>query len=166
MRTIFPMSLKTSFIFAVMLILSSCMTTKIEDKDISLKDTSEHIVKVSDLISKCEWIHLDNIPNASIGNAARIIEHNGRIYILDLTSRKEVLAFRTDGKFLNTIGVQGNGHGEYPDILDFAVNTTNGDISILSPASTVYVYNEVGGFIRSVKLSESLLWHIIFTKGN
>ena len=166
MRTIFPMSLKTSFIFAVMLILSSCMTTKIEDKDISLKDTSEHIVKVSDLISKYEWIHLDSIPNASIGNAARIIEHNGRIYILDLTSRKEVLTFGADGKFLNTIGVQGNGHGEYPDILDFAVNTTNGDIAILSPASTVYVYNEVGNFIRSVKLTESLLWHIIFTQGH
>ena len=165
MTTIISMLLKSSILCVAILMLASCMTSRTEDKDINLENSSEHLIKVSDLVSGSEWIQLDPIPSASIGNATRIIEHDGKIYILDLTSRKEVLAFGIDGKFLNTIGVQGNGQGEYPDILDFAVNTTNGDIAILAPASTVYVYNEDGDFIRSAKLTESLLWHIIFIKG-
>lgn len=165
MKRFIPWQVGLLFFCMMALLSTSCVSPQDENIDIDLPNSFRHSINIKELVSKPEWIQLDSIPQASIGDATRIIEHDGRIYILDLSSRKDVLVFDKDGKFLNSVGIQGKGAGEYSDIVDFAVNTDTGDVAILSPPSTVFLYNREGGFIKSVKLSESLLWNIIYSGG-
>lgn len=165
MKVFYEHRLKKSLFFAMALMLASCASQKVAKTEIELPASSEHRIDIKELVSKPEWIQLDSVPQALLGDATRIIEHEERIYILDLSSRKEVLVFDKEGKYLNAIGTQGNGPGEYSDIIDFTINTSTGDIAILSHPSTVYLYKQDGSYINSAKLTESLLWNIAYSEG-
>lgn len=167
---LYHMANKTLLGAGVMLIFCmvafcGCGTEKSSNIRIDLEDASAHVINVRDMADECQWIQLDSIPDAIIGDATRIIEHDDDFYILDLSTRKEVVVFDKDGKYINSIGRHGSGEGEYADILDFAVNTSTGDITILSSGSMVYVYTKDGKFKKSSRLTESLLWHIAYAGG-
>lgn len=167
MHTITPIMhyhlILASIICVMSAVLSSCKMQNTDSKQILLEDSSSNVIKVKSLVADSIWIQLEDIPEAMIGDVKRIIEHDETIYILHLTSKKELIAFDCNGKYLNTIGQQGHGEGEYPDIIDFAVNTQSGEIAILAPNSTVYIYNPDGKFVKEYRhVTESLLWHITF----
>ncbi len=149
----------------IAVLLSGCKKESSKSKIVELSDASSNVILVKDLMSNCQWIQLDSIQEALIGDATRIIEYDEKYYILDIASRKKVLVFDETGKFLNSIGNLGSGEGEYVNVLDFAVNTDTGEVIILSDASTVFIYNSDGSFIKNKKLTESLLWHITFADG-
>ena len=151
-----------SLICMMSVYISSCSKQSMESKQIHLIDSSTDMIEVNTLVADSMWIKLENIPEAMIGDVKRIIEHDGTIYILNISSKKGLIAFDCNGKYLNAIGQQGNGEGEFADIIDFAVNTSTGKIAILTPNSTIYIYNSNGKFEKEFRPTESLLWHISF----
>ncbi len=82
---------RKAFIFISMLIavlLSGCKKESSKSKIVELSDASSNVILVKDLMSNCQWIQLDSIQEALIGDATRIIEYDEKYYILDIASRK------------------------------------------------------------------------------
>ncbi len=148
-----------------MVMLSGCSSGDSGNIRIELTDASGNVINVREMAAECQWIQLDSVQDAIIGDATRIIEYDDDFYILDLSTRKKVVVFDGNGSYVNSIGRTGSGEGEYTDILDFAVNTSTGDVAILSSGSVVYIYGKDGKFKKSSQLTESLLWHIAYAGG-
>ena len=149
----------------LILIAFGCASDASTYSNIQLAETSDQILKVSDIITERTWIQLDSVSDAIIGSVSRIIEYNDNYYILDSKSKRKVIVFDKNGNFLNCIGNIGSGEGEYNDVLDFTVNTSTGEVIVLSNASQVYVYDKDGHFLKRKKLTDSLIWHLVYSGG-
>ena len=117
---------------------------------------------ICDIFTDISVIPLETNDSSFIGSISKIELSDGKIYVLDKSSTKQVHIFDTVGNYISSIGNIGRGNGEYLNIEDFTL--CNDTVVILANSSTVYLYDNHGGFISSRKLSESLLWSITNTE--
>ncbi len=141
------------------LLSASCSKPKIYAGDVLLTDADKSS-SIAEVYTVEEWIHLENDVDCAIKNTIRIIETGGLIYILEQGFHDQVLVFDSNGKFVKKIGVVGQGPGEYSGPIDFAVDSSDGSVTILTEPSTAYKYDADNRFIMSKKLDETLLHHI------
>lgn len=113
---------------------------KISDKNYS------NSIQLSEIADSIKVIRLESTNCPPIGNIDKIIQHNDLIYILDQRKGKCISAFSPDGTYITSIGVRGNGPGEYIEPTDFDV--INDRIVVLDQfKSKLITYNENGVFI-------------------
>ena len=119
-------------------------------------------VSISDIFTDFSIVSLETSERSFIGSISKIELYDGKFYLLDKSTTKQVHIFDTLGNYISSVGNIGRGNGEYLNIEDFTL--CNDTVVILSHPSTVYLYNTNGEFISSKKLSESLLWSITCTE--
>lgn len=153
-----------TFVFSVLVI--SCTIREIPTDNHVRLTVSENQGSIFDMFSNRNWIQLsDTITDAFVPYPTRIISAGDKFYILDLFVGKDVKVFALSGEYLHAIGKLGNGPGEYNNIVDFTVNDKSGEIVILSEPSIANVYDLSGNFIKSKRLDDAALHHIVHTDG-
>ena len=84
-----------------------------------------------------------------------IIDDEGRIYVLDSKSA-DIKVFDALGRFLRTIGRQGQGPGEINLPMQISINRTKKEICVLQSSRRVSFFGLDGNFLRHV--STSTIW--------
>lgn len=120
--------------------------------------TNEVNVSISNIFTDFSIIPLETSERSFIGSISKIELYDGKFYLLDKSTTKQVHIFDTLGNYISSVGNIGRGNGEYLNIEDFTL--CNDTVVILSYPSTIQKYNSNGEFIQSKKLSEALLWSI------
>ena len=149
-------------LFILVLAFGSCKEQKSVADGCIRFDLSESLsdtLNVQDRIYPLELIALETTEESLLGSVDKLIEAYGRYYVLD-HMRKCVLVFDSTGKFLHSVGRVGQGPGEYSDLSDFIVDEKTGCLYLLTNTSTIYAYDDGGGFLWKRKISNSLLWNI------
>lgn len=105
---------------------------------------------LSDAASRIEVVALETSKNSLLNdNIGEIIVTKQYIFISDLTDNR-ILRFSRDGKFMNKIGIIGQGPEEYVRMTRFTVDEANENIYILSSVQGIKVYKFDGSFNRIV----------------
>lgn len=73
----------------------------------------------SSLIDSYELVFLETNEASLIGEISRVIRKDGLIFVLDTHKTNRLLVFDEKGKYIRSIGRQGNGPGEYVQATDF-----------------------------------------------
>lgn len=107
-----------------------------------------------------EYIALETRTECILTLIKRVNYYEHEYYIADGGSHECIFVFDDNGRFKRSIGVKGNGHGEYPMFYDFAIDKERGRIAILSVNSTVYLYDLQGNFLESKSLEIPATWNI------
>lgn len=145
-------------------IAASCVSKEIRSGNRVKLMPNENAESIFDLFCDKDWIQLsDSVTDALVPYPARIVAADSRYYILDLYTEKNVKVFTSSGEYLHSVGTPGNGPGEYNNIVDFAINDTDREIVILSEPSIANIYDIEGNYIRSKKLDDASLHHIVHT---
>ena len=126
---------------------------------IDLSESVRDTLRVTDCMEPLDIIPLETTDESLLGTVDKLMEHNGRYYVLD-KMRKGVLVFDSSGKFLHRAGRIGQGPGEYQDLVDFTVDGNTGYLYLLAQSSTIYVYDCLGVFLWRKRLSNSMFWNI------
>lgn len=97
--------------------LISCNQTnnkQVENNRIDFDNVSSGEFEIKDI----EYIPLETKESCLLGNIHKIIYKNDKFYILDRDQNKGVCIFDKNGRFLSSISKQGEGPGEYIEIMD------------------------------------------------
>ena len=140
-------------LFILVLAFGSCKEQKSVPDGCIRFDLSESLsdtLNVQDRIYPLELIALETTEESLLGSVDKLIEAYGRYYVLD-HMRKCVLVFDSTGKFLHSVGRVGQGPGEYSDLSDFIVDEKTGFLYLLTNTSTIYAYDDGGGFLWKEK---------------
>lgn len=89
----------------------------------NLENAQKKNIKISTIADSISYIKLETINKCLIRNIQQIFIADGFVFVMDNGER--LLVFNYDGKFLNQIGNQGKGPGEYTYISSFSVDTLN-----------------------------------------
>lgn len=121
----------------------------LEKIDLTLKEQSE--IKLSQYFDGVKYVKLELTDESMIGNVSAIKHHSGKIYILDSYVAKAVFVFNEDGEYINKIGTQGKGRGEFRFLIrDF--NISGNKIYLLVDQNRVFSYAIDGSFIKEFRL--------------
>jgi hypothetical protein len=117
----------------------------------SLKIEKNTYNNLEDCGKIAKTVKLETIEDSLIGSVDRIIidPQTEDILILDYRSRKKVLRFNSQGKFLRSYGKHGQGPGEYNEIENFTINS-NGDVIILSSTKLIKFSRE-GHYLTEIR---------------
>ncbi|MBE6332728.1 MAG: 6-bladed beta-propeller [Bacteroidales bacterium] len=150
-------------IFFSTIILFSCSPREENtiSETIELGGSSESISD-KDLIIPIDTIILKRSTDFHIQSIKKIKEYKDAFYIFDERGYSIYKVDRT-GRIISKIGERGKGKGEYLDILDFTIDSSSGNLVILSSNSNINVYSEDGSCILSKNISKSLFWSITAT---
>lgn len=149
--------LKKSLIIISLFLIFSCSQKKENQSDkkvLELGSILENPQKDDAVFKDVRYVKLETNPEILLGDDLYFQDKENLLYILDRAHQKSLLIFSDDGKFVQKVGVFGNGPGEYPAANDFVLR--NDTIEILSssgPKSTIYSYSEKGYFIGKNELN-------------
>jgi hypothetical protein len=156
---------KISFVFILIVYLGvSCCDKKTGDTVSSILSNPDIEVIDIDHADLCEKmlfssffdtpkvVILETNENCIISNIQSIDFYDGKFYILDDISNA-LYVFADDGSYIQNIGHQGNGHGEYIEISDFSIDRQKEELYLWDEAMDVALkYNiKTGDYISSVR---------------
>jgi hypothetical protein len=142
------------FVFAI-----NCQNTENKDENrlitFNLKELPKVTsVKLSDLgFTDIEYIPLETKEQSMITGTDDLLTRNKlvigeRSYLMQRFTT--ILEFKTDGKFITTIGTKGRGPNEFTAAHDVNINPTNQDIYLLARwQKKFFVYSENGKLLRT-----------------
>lgn len=106
----------------------------------------------SSVLDTPKVIILETKKNCIIRNIRSIDLYEGNYYILDDQSNA-LYVFSNSGKYIKSIGHQGNGHGEYLEISDFSIDRQKGELYLWDEAmDKALKYDlETGDYISSTQ---------------
>lgn len=104
---------------------------------------------ISDISTKVETILLETTDENLISRVMSVSHNNQTILVSDL---RAVFKFKMDGTYLDRIGNEGEGPGEYKSVISTAVDWTTGYIFV-STYNKIIVYNLEGEFLREEKIA-------------
>jgi len=160
------LSLLICRVFPTLLVMSfliSCQPSKQQNDrqgEIHLAIDPAHLpqfAKLSELVESVRIIPLETSKFNLIGYTNKIFVGRKDILITTAENTADLFRFTSGGKFLNKIGSQGKGPGEYSDI---------GNITVVNDSARVYIqgrsmrkileYSLDGGFIREIPFGKGL----------
>lgn len=134
----------------------SIETLRIQDATFIKTDS----VPLSKLISSdVEIIPLETTPESIFNRLQKVVVTDEYLFILDSFGASVVLQFKRDGTFVQQIGDNGNGPGEYTQPYDMDV--ADDKIYVLNNGQSVNIYNIQGRFIDSKRLEDFSAFRII-----
>ena len=159
MKTRFVKGLLRSCVcVALVLSVASCSHDKVpanvnwDCTESNLKDTFD----IQSLFKDRYILALEETEKSRIGQIEKLVKVDTLLFVLDNRLAMRVFVFNaTTGRFINSIGRTGKGPGEYIDINDFSVDSSNGTVSLMSERHEILVYDYQGNFIRKKGLSFS-----------
>ena len=124
-------------------------------------------INLSSIGKDVQYIPLETTPKSLISEIFSIEFSESYIFIND--TKKRLLQFDNNGKFIRQIGSNGRGPGEYLSVGDFCINENKKEIYIISPNLLIFDFD--GLLKNSVKLSvrpaqiilkdqENLMYHM------
>ncbi len=107
---------------------------------------------LSELFSHYEYIPLETVPEAMIGDVTGLLQYKGGYLVRDRKSRR-ILFFDGNGRYLRQIGRSGKGAGEYVNMNDMVIDPSDSSILLLCtvPKKLIW-YASDGAFQREVPL--------------
>jgi len=147
--------MKKSVLQVLLVILfCSCVNNKVDKKSIDLKSFKKINNKINSLIEgvkNIKIIKLETSEKSIIGNIDKIVcDVYGNFYVGDFGIRKKVLKFDKNGNFLMFFGEEGQGPGEFSEMIDFDVDNEGGVI-ILTPYKLIK-FSGMGKRIREKRI--------------
>jgi len=144
------------FYFTFIALLFSCSTNKGEgviDVKASFPEVGTNFVSWLDIFPDIEMIPLtgEQAPMLS-PQACRLSIHNGDYYVADPSHTQKTHRFDQNGKYLNSIGVQGRGPEEYTSILDFMVDDQGNVVIHPYGEDVLVIYSQDGTFLERREL--------------
>jgi len=120
--------------------------------NIDIKKNFKNIetVNLSKIGKELSYLPLETSPQCLIQEIDKILFSKSFIFIND--TRKRLLQFDRNGKFLRQIGYMGRGPEEYPDVYDFCLNEDTNEIFIFG-FEKMLVFSFDGKFKKTIKLS-------------
>ena len=82
-----------------------------------------------------------------------VVDDAGSIYVLDQRN-SQVKVFDASGRYLRTIGRQGQGPGEFERPMNLSLNRTSGELAVYQASPRIAFYKPDGTFLRDVSFRE------------
>ncbi len=108
-------------------------------------------IKLSTVFSKIDYIPLESTSESLIGQIDKIIPYDSCFIIVDKYKTRTVKQFKTNGKFIRTIGRNGKGPGEYYEPTDCILYNDTIIIYDQFQQKMIY-YNNEGKMINEKKV--------------
>ncbi len=143
-----------SIVVVVSQIMLSCATVEgpgtndQEPSTIQVEGAKFDIIKSEKLLASSEFIFLESNEKCNFSESSYFLTSTNEFYVLDPRIKNMVFRFNVEGKFLNTIGNQGEGPEEYSSIRDALINGEFIEILSRNVSCNVYKYTKVGKFIE------------------
>jgi hypothetical protein len=138
----------------VFFVFISCTSNK-EQTEVGLKKLQiefKRNVKLSELIqADFSYLPLQTHGAPLIGAVSKIIPTDTSFYIFDSSIQKSIWVFNREGKFLSTIGLNGEGEGEYSRPVDFILADEYVEVCDRGKSS-ILKYSTSGEFIKEWKI--------------
>jgi hypothetical protein len=119
----------TSLLISVLLSCKNKVLEKSDVKHVNILANQLDYLNTSSLIKNIKFIPLETLEEAIIGEISKIIKTEKEYLVLD-SQVKKLFAFDINGKYLRTIGSNGQGPGEYLNPIDFCIDP-NGEYIII-----------------------------------
>jgi len=110
---------------------SKTITVEFPDQS-SMQKNADSLVKH---IDSCSFIQLETNAQCLIGEIAKTIIHQNRLYILDSYVTNAVYIFDLEGTWISTIAKKGHGPGEYINISDMYIDKANTTLNLVAYAN-------------------------------
>lgn len=146
--------MRLALVKGLILIVFSCLLlqckneiegTNVSVSEIDITNPRNGHALLSEIADYVEYIPLETTDSCLIGKISIISINSHGIFISDY---RHLLHFDLKGKFINTIGSQGRGPGEFINIVDFYVDEKRSQI-ILMQSNSIFVYSIDGEFLWS-----------------
>ncbi|MGL5682495.1 MAG: 6-bladed beta-propeller [Marinifilaceae bacterium] len=114
------------------------------------------IVSVHDVLEKMRFIPLETSAECLLGDVREVIVEDTLLFIpsREIIHIKEVYVFSTSGKFLRSIGCEGNGPGEYVNAISSTVDKERKEVLIMDISKNCLLcYDYDGNYIETRKLN-------------
>jgi len=147
------------FIVIFILIVSCQPQSTIETP--SIKQVKlEHIERgnIDSILNIAEIISLETRAESLIIKIDKLIMAFDHFFVFD-RSQHEVFKFDLSGNFMNKVNKKGTGPEEFEVIYDMIINPSDGNIELLSPDGTVYIYDQEGNYINKFGIPDVLSVH-------
>lgn len=115
---------------------------RIDKSDGLYQWTKDSVTVIKYVILKDDGVNL-------VGDVSKLVYDDNRYFIFDITQKK-IFVYNDSGDFLNVIGSEGRGPGEYLELRDFQVH--NGRVYILD-YNLIRIYSYEGSFITKLDLA-------------
>lgn len=107
---------------------------------------------LKEIAKNLEYIKLEFKAESALGRIQRIAATEKFFFVFD---SREIKQFSRTGKYIQKIGKTGRGPGEYPGIIDFAVDELTQRIFVLANFTRqVFIYDFTGTFVKNIRLDE------------
>lgn len=156
MHTIFIISCRFAMIW--LLILSSCQsnleylgtfkTMPLEEGELLVLEVEDSaVLPFVQPDSVWSYIMLEQTENSVLGDLVKVERAGSKWVVLD--NQSQLLVFSNQGDYLFTVGVRGEGPGEYIRVDDFSVTPDQQYIWVLDPLERMICYSLVdGSFVK------------------
>ena len=147
--------MKFLYLCIVPILVVGC-TMRDSDVVIQPDESMAHVVNVpnvedsvclrySKFVSKTEYVVLEQVNDYQLSSITKleIARDNSLIVFDDLN--KQLLRFDENGKFLNSIGEHGHGHGEFVDPSDISYNPATNQIYVIDNANCHILVYDING---------------------
>jgi len=123
--------------------------------DISNRHVQKSQVEFSSILDNksLKFIALETTEDCLIGSIEKVLFHDGYYYILDRNMSQMIYKFNKEGEFIQKIGKQGNGPGEYTMPMDFCIGHNN-NIVILDNGYYITKFTSEGKHIAQQQLKD------------
>lgn len=132
-------------LFSLLLTLGACNSKETAHKIISVDDTIKKL-SINDITEEIIEIPLEFSEQTMIGPIGKVEFSNDLIFVHDITNSR-VLNFDLKGNFIQQIGVQGEGPGEYTYMKSFTIDESSETVYI-GAQGKIIKHNFDGEFIE------------------
>ena len=104
-------------------------------------------LNLSDAAERVEIVKLETSDKSLLSNIFKLEVTDNDIWIAHMRDER-IYRFSRDGKFLNTVGKQGDGPEEYVRLHDFIIDDKKKEVYVIPTMKGVKVYDFEGNFMR------------------
>lgn len=135
-------------------LLAGCSSnkSKTETESISVINLSENVTTVpslplSEVVSKIDIVPLEVTDESILGEMSQLQVTDNDIWIKHYKEER-IYRFSRSGKYLNKVGMIGQGPGEFVTLSKFFIDESRKEVYIVSASRGIFVYDFEGNFKR------------------